>query len=135
MVLVLLSGTDTSPFIEIKETSYGFLRESDFLRPSMCSPSIVLTGGDVPEVTFTVILWHPYQDDMGRDHHDKLTDQIWQTSFSSYSATCTLGFSGLAVPTPLSSLRARVGVVFAEDIQPMVVPLRWFVHRRHILRG
>ena len=33
MVLVLVSGTDTSPFIEIKETSHGFLRESTFMRP------------------------------------------------------------------------------------------------------
>ena len=40
MVLVMVSGTETSPFIEIKETSHGFLRESDFLRPSMRSPSI-----------------------------------------------------------------------------------------------
>ena len=40
MVLVRVPDTRTSPFIEIKETSHGFLRESDFLRPSMRSPSI-----------------------------------------------------------------------------------------------
>ena len=40
MVLVLASGTDTSPFIETKETSYGVLGESDFMCPSMRGSSI-----------------------------------------------------------------------------------------------